>query len=204
MAIVNKAPSDTFQNLLKGAGMWALNFTPSAPPTLADEDILCTTSGGTSIKCTPVTKNLADGIDNLGENQYFEMKEIVGYTVEASFSTKTANNKMLKLGMGLANESGSKIVPKHGTLTKTDVQDLWFVTPQTDKKCFAACIKNAFSTGGLDMKTENNGTGTLNVTLTGMYSLETQDVVPLECYIIEDDTVMAAASTTTVKTEGNK
>ena len=88
--------------------------------------------------------------------------------------------------MGLTSTSGTKITPKHGMLTASDVKDLWLIVPQTDKKCFAACIKNAFSSGGLDLQTENNGTGSLNITLKGMYKMAGQDTVPLECYIIED------------------
>ena len=186
MAIVQQIPTDTFQNLAKGAGMLATTFTPSAPSTLEPTNILCATSGGVNLKCTPTMVDHADGIDNAPLNM-LELQEITDYTVEMSFTCKTVSITTLGLAMGLSATSENNITPNHGMLTAEDVQDLWLIIPQTDKKCFAACIKNAFSTGGLDLQTENNGTGSLNVTLKGMYKMEEQDVVPLECYVIEDE-----------------
>lgn len=185
MAIVKQIPETTFQELAKGAGMVATTFTPSAPGTLENENILCATSGGVSLKCTPTMVDHADGIDNAPLGM-LEMQEITDYAVEMSFTCKTVSITTLGIAMGLTSTSGTKIAPKHGMLTASDVKDLWLIVPQTDKKCFAACIKNAFSTGGLDLQTENNGTGSLNITLKGMYKMAGQDTVPLECYIIED------------------
>ena len=186
MAIVKQIPTDTFENLAKGAGMLATKFTPSAPGTLEPTNILCATSGGVNLKCTPTMVDHADGIDNAPLGM-LEMQEVTDYAVEMSFTCKTVSITTLGLAMGLSNEETTKITPKHGMLTATDVQDLWLIIPQTDKKCFAACIKNAFSTGGMDLQTENNGTGSLNITLKGMYKMAEQNVVPLECYVIEDE-----------------
>lgn len=185
MAIVKQIPTDTFENLAKGAGMLALNFTPSSPASLTAENILCATSGGNQLSCVPTIIDHAEGIDN-AKTGMLEMQEVTGYEVTLSFACKTVNMTMLGIAMGLSSTSGTKIAPKHGMLTATDVRDLWLIVPQTNKKCFAACIKNAFSTGGLDMQTENDGNGSLNITLKGMYKMAEQDTVPLECYVIED------------------
>lgn len=187
MAIVKQIPAETFNELAKGAGMITTTFTPSTPATLERKDILCATSGGVHITCVPTVKDNADGIDNAVLNM-LEFQEITDYTVEMSFTCKTVNITMLGIAMGLSTESSGKLTPKHGMLTTADVKDIWLVVPQTDKKCFAACVKNAFSTGGLDLQTENDGTGSLTVTLKGMYSIKAQDTVPLECYIIEEGT----------------
>lgn len=186
MAIVKQIPTETFNELAKGAGMLATTFTPNSPATLNPENILCATSGGVHVTCTPTLKDHADGIDN-AKTGMLEFQEVTDYAVEMSFACKTVNVTMLGIAMGLTSNSGTKIAPKHGMLTKSDVKDIWLIVPQTDKKCFAACVKNAFSTGGLDFQTENDGTGSLNITLKGMYSIEAQDTVPLECYIIEDE-----------------
>lgn len=186
MAIVKQIPAETFNELAKGAGMVATTFTPSTPGTLENENILCATSGGVNLKCTPTIKDHADGIDNAALNM-LELQEVTGYTVEMSFTCKTVSITTLGIAMGLSTTSGTKLTPKHGMLTASDVRDLWLIVPQTEKKCFAACVKNAFSTGGLDLQTENNGTGSLNVALKGMYKMAEQDVVPLECYVIEDE-----------------
>lgn len=187
MAIVNQIPTDTFENLAKGAGMLAKNFTPSAPATLEPTNILCATTGGVHITCAPTMVDHADGIDN-AKTGLLEMQEVTMYEVGMEFTTVSITTDMLKMAMGKATVEGTnKVLPKHGTLTSTDVQDLWYIVPQTDKKVFAACIKNAFSTGGLDFQSENEGNGQLSVSLKGMYKTESQDVVPLECYVITSE-----------------
>lgn len=183
--IVNQIPSDTFENLAKGAGMIATEFTPETPSSFDPANILCATSGGVKLSCAPTTKDHADGIDN-AKLGMLEMQEVTQYEVTMSTTCKTVSDATLGIAMGLTETSGSKMVPKHGMLTLENVRDLWYIVPQTDKKVFAACIKNAFSTGGLDFQSENEGNGSLNLTLRGMYTLSAQDTVPLECYVITE------------------
>lgn len=186
MAIVNQIPVDTFNNLAKGAGMLAKKFTPTAPSTLEAANILCATNGGVHITCVPTIVDHAEGIDN-AKTGLLEMQEVTMYEVTMEFTAVSVTPDMLKISIGKSETSGTKVLPKHGTLTADDVQDLWYVVPQTDKKVFAACIKNAFSTGGLDFQSENEGNGGLSISLKGMYKTESQDVVPLECYVIESE-----------------
>lgn len=186
MAIVNQIPVDTFNNLAKGAGMLAKKFTPTAPSTLEAANILCATNGGVHITCVPTIVDHAEGIDN-AKTGLLEMQEVTMYEVTMEFTAVSVTPDMLKMSIGKSEISGTKVLPKHGTLTADDVQDLWYVVPQTDKKVFAACIKNAFSAGGLDFQSENEGNGALSVSLKGMYKTESQDVVPLECYVIESE-----------------
>lgn len=186
MAIVNQIPTDTFENLAKGAGMLAKTFTPSAPATLEPTNILCATTGGVHITCVPTMVDHADGIDN-AKTGLLEMQEVTMYEVTMEFTAVSVTADMLKMAMGKAEISGTKVLPKHGTLTADDVTDLWYIVPQTDKKVFAACIKNAFSTGGLDFQSENEGNGQLSVSLKGMYTMDAQDTVPLECYVITSE-----------------
>lgn len=186
MAIVNQIPTDTFSNLAKGAGMLTKTFTPSAPATLDAEDVLCATNGGVHVTCVPTIVDHADGIDN-AKTGLLEMQEVTMYEATMEFTAVSINADMLKMAMGKAEISGEKVLPKHGTLTAEDVTDLWLVVPQTDKKVFAACLKNAFSTGGIDFQTENEGNGALSISLKGMYKSDAQDVVPLECYVITSE-----------------
>lgn len=187
MAIVNQIPTDTFENLAKGAGMLAKTFTPSAPATLEPENILCATTGGVHITCAPTTVDHADGIDN-AKLGMLEMQEVTTYEAGMEFTAVSVTADMLKMAIGKSAVEGTdKVLPKHGTLTADDVTDLWYIVPQTDKKVFAACIKNAFSTGGLDFQSENEGNGQLSVSLKGMYTMDAQDTVPLECYVITSE-----------------
>lgn len=186
MAIVNQIPTDTFENLAKGAGMILTTFTPESPSTIEPTNILCATSGGVKLGCVPTIVDHADGIDN-AKLGLLEMQEVTGYEVTMGFTSKTVSITTLGVAMGLTETSGNKIAPKHGMLTAEDVKDLWYVVPQTDKKIYAAVVKNAFSTGGLDFQSENDGNGSLNISLKGMYVMAEQDKVPLECYVITEE-----------------
>lgn len=186
MAIVNQIPTDTFSNLAKGSGMLTKTFTPSAPATLEAENVLCATNGGVHVTCVPTIVDHAEGIDN-AKTGLLEMQEVTMYEATMEFTAVSINTDMLKMAIGKVKAEDTKILPQHGTLTAEDVTDLWLVVPQTDKKVFAACIKNAFSTGGLDFQSENEGNGQLSVSLKGMYKTDSQDVVPLECYVIESE-----------------
>lgn len=186
MAIVKQIPADTFNNLAKGAGMLTKNFTPSAPASLEAEDVLCATNGGVHVTCVPTIVDHAEGIDN-AKTGLLEMQEVTMYESGMEFTAVYITPDMLKMAIGKAEESSGKIMPKHGMLTATDVQDLWLVVPQTEQKVFAAVLRNAFSTGGLDFQTENEGNGALSVSLKGMYKMDAQDTVPLECYVITSE-----------------
>lgn len=186
MAIVNQIPTDTFENLAKGAGMVTKTFTPESPATLEPTNILCATSGGVKLSCVPTIVDHADGIDN-AKLGLLEMQEVTMYEATMEFSAVSITDEMLKIAMGKAEISGTKILPKHGTLAKENVSDLWYIVPQTDKKIFAACLKNSFSTGGLSFQSNNEGNGSIEISLKGMYAMDSQDTPPLECYVITEE-----------------
>ncbi len=191
--IINQIPVDTFESLAKGAGMVLTQFDTTLATPFDQSHLLATTTGGVNIFLKPITKDHAEGIDNAKEGM-LELQEVTMYDAGMKFTTKTIKKETLSFALGFAGEevvsgdsvkSGTKIVPKHGMLSKSNVKEIWYVVPQTPTKVFSAVLKNAFSMDGLNFQSQNDGTGNLEISLKGMYSITAQDESPLECYVIE-------------------
>jgi hypothetical protein len=72
-------------------------------------------------------------------------------------------------------------------LKQSDFKDVWWVGDKANGGAYAIKLKNALSTGGLSIQSTKNGKGTNAMTLTGHFSLDNQDDVPMEIYDIEID-----------------
>ena len=68
-------------------------------------------------------------------------------------------------------------------LKDTDFADVWWVGDLSDGGLCAIRLINALSTGGMSLQTTKDGKGQISVTLGGHYSINNQDVVPMEFYV---------------------
>ena len=88
----------------------------------------------------------------------------------------------MALGAADIDASSGKITPrKH--LEDTDFADVWWVGDISDGGFVAICLRNALSTGGFSLQTTKNGKGQISVTLTGHFSIDDTDTVPMEFYV---------------------
>lgn len=186
MGKFSKIPKSTFDQLQIGAGVLLKGFDP-AEPALDDANIICATTGGVNAVCTPVFADLGTDIDNCPENTK-ELKEIIGYNCTLGFTSLSVTTETIRMSLGAADieaETG-KITPRH-KLKNEDFADVWWVGDRSDDGFAAVCLKNALSTGGFNMQTTKAGKGQMNVTLTGHYSIEAQDDVPMQYYVLDSE-----------------
>lgn len=184
MGKFSKIPETTFDELQVDAGVLVKGFNP-AEPTLDNANIICATTGGINPVCTPTFADWGADIDNCPENTK-ELKEITGYTCSLGFTALTVTAETIRMSLGAADieaETG-KIMPRH-ELKDEDFADVWWVGDISDGGFAAICLKNALSTGGFSLQTTKAGKGQVSVTLTGHYSIEAQDDVPMEFYVIK-------------------
>jgi len=184
----SKIPVDTFKELQLGAGILCTGFNV-ATGTITGQ--LGATNGGVQTSCVPTFMDNADGIDNASTN-VLESKEIDYYTCQLSGSFRTINATLLKKLLPAALETtvsgATKIMPST-TINTANFADIWFVGDYSDKHgasnggFIAICLKNALSTGGFSISTENKGKGTFAATFTAHTSVANPDVVPYEIYI---------------------
>lgn len=185
MGRFSKISETAFKEFQLEAGLILNNFNPESADNVKDSDIVCATTGGIQIGCKPTYTDYGSDIDNVPNNM-LELKEIDGWECTLGFTALSVTPSAIKLTLGAADVSGSKITPRAEKLN-TDAKDIWWVGDRADGGLVACCIKNALSTDGLSLKTTKNGKGQLSCTLTGHVSIKAQDVVPMEFYVMEGE-----------------
>ena len=183
MGKFTKVSQDTFKEIQLEAGLILNKFDPSGTAEVADADIVCATTGGIEIACKPTFTDYGEDIDNVPTNM-LEFKEVDGWDCSIAFTALNASAAAIKMALGAADIEGNKIVPRFD-MSKADVSDIWWVGERADGGFVACCLKNAMSTEGLTLKTTKKGKGQLSCTLMGHVSIEAQDVVPMEFYVME-------------------
>lgn len=179
-------PQNTFEGLQLDAGVLLNNFDPDQPDAPADEDIICATTGGINATCVPTFSDLGEDVDNCPANM-MELKHLDSWECKLSFTSIGTSPESIKLALGCADISGSKITPRRD-LKQTDFSDIWWVGDRADGGMVAICLKNALSTGGFEIQTTKGGKGQVSVELTGNVSLDDQNAVPMEFYSADHTT----------------
>lgn len=175
-------PENTFNALQLDAGVLLKRFNP-ANPTIADEDIICATTGGINPVCTPTFSDFGEDVDNVPNNM-MEFKHLDGWECTLSTTSLGTSPELIKMALGCADIDGSdssKIVPRMD-LKQTDFSDIWWVGDRADGGFVAIQLKNALSTGGFSLQTSKNGKGQIAITITGHVSINAQKDVPMVFY----------------------
>jgi len=188
MGIFTKVSSDAFESLQLDAGVLLSTFDPSNPyVTPTDAQIIATTTGGINPTCVPTYSDFGEDVDNIPNNM-MEFKHLDGWECSMAFSSIKFNAANTVWALGAADTTTlsngvKKIVPRRN-LSLSDFSDLWWVGDKANGGAFAVRLKNAISTGGLDIQSSKNGKGTNQMTITGHVSINSQNDMPMEFYDI--------------------
>lgn len=186
MGLFTKISQNAFEEMQLDAGMLLTSFDPATPAAPADADIICATTGGIEIACTPEYSDLAEDVDN-APNGLIEYKHLDSWTCTLGFTALGTSPAAIKLALGAADidvTDLSKVTPRRD-LNTSDARDIWWVGDRADGGFVAVKVKKALSTGGLSLKTEKNGKGQISCELTGHVSVANQDAMPMEFYSVE-------------------
>lgn len=188
MGIFTRIASDAMDALQLDAGVMLSSFDPAnpyVPPT--DGQIVATTTGGINPTCEPQYSDFGEDVDNVPNNM-MEFKHLDGWNCAMAFSSIKFNAANTVWALGAADKTTlangvEKIVPRRN-VNLTDFTDLWWVGDKANGGAYAVCLKNAISTGGLNIQSTKNGKGTNQMTITGHVSINAQDDMPMEFYDI--------------------
>jgi len=180
MGMFTKIPENAFNALQLDAGVLLNTFDPTDIKAPADADIICATTGGISVSCTPTYSDFAEDVDN-APNNLKEFKHLDGWECTMSTTSLGTSAELIQLALGAADISGTKITPRR-TLAQTDFSDLWWVGDRADGGMVAVRLINALSTGGFSLQTTKNGKGQISLELTGHVSIQDQNTMPMEFY----------------------
>lgn len=195
----DKVNPEIFKEIQVNAGVVMKEFDP-INPTLTTENIVCATTGGITVNCTPTFTDYGSDIDNVPDNT-MELKRIDGYTCEMSFTVLNMTEETVKMTLGATDTLDDGGIICRPTLDPADFKDFWYVGDLSDGGCIAVLLKNALSTAGFSLKTTKKGKGTVGVTLTGHVSISDPDVVPIKFYVIKGNAMGGTSTTTTATPE---
>lgn len=182
-----KIPESTFSQIQLNAGVLLKTFTPESAE-VSDENIIAATSGGNTFEAVPTYSDYGEDIDNCPVNVK-ELKKLDSWEVKMSGSMVTVSADSVKMLIGAADVSDTKIVPRNDVDAAKDFMDLWWVGDYSDKNgetnggFVAIHMLNALSTGGFKITAQNRGKGTFDYEFTAHYSMDAQDKVPFEVYV---------------------
>lgn len=185
MGMFTVIPQDTFEAMQLDAGVLLKTFNPAQPARPADADIICATTGGIEVTCSPEYSDLGEDVDNVPVNMK-ELKHLDSWTCSLGFTSLDTSAEGIRLALGAADitVANGKIVPRRD-LEQTDFSDVWWVGDKANGGFVAVQLKNALSTEGFSLQTTKNGKGQTDCTLTGHVSIDAQDTMPMEFYSID-------------------
>lgn len=180
--------NDAFDALQVDAGVILTNFDPLNPYEVpASEDILATTTGGVNPTCAPTYSDYGEDVDNVPNNM-MEFKHLDGWEAKMSFSSIKFNAANTKWALGAADtellSNGVTMVKPRRDVALSDFKDIWWVGDKANGGAYAINLKNALSTGGLNIQSSKNGKGTNQIEVTGHVSIDAQDEMPMVIYDI--------------------
>lgn len=188
MGVFTRISSDAFDELQLDAGVLLTTYDPTSPFTEpTDAQIIATTSGGINVVCAPTFSDFAEDVDN-APNNMMEFKHLDSWECTMSFTSLKYNTSFAKLALGAADVSGNKVTPRRDLKLTDFTDEVWWVGDKADGGAAAICLKNALSTGGFSLQTSKNAKGTIAATLTGHFSVDAQNDVPMEFYDIPKPT----------------
>ena len=188
MGKYTKIPQDAFNALQLDAGVILTNFDPTDPQEPADQDILCATTGGITVSCTPTYSDLGADVDNVPANM-MELMHLDSWECTLSTTSLGTSLELLRWALGSADitAADSKVKPRKD-LCQTDFQTIWWVGDRADGGVVAVKLLNGLSTGGMSLQTSKNGKGQTSITITGHISINAQNDMPMEFYSIDPST----------------
>ena len=177
-----KVSQDAFNEFQVDAGVLLRTFDVESP-TLADENIICATTGGINPVCTASYSDWGEDVDNCPNNM-MELMDLEGWECTLGFTALNTTPEVIRMALGAADIDvpSGKITPRRD-LKDTDFADIWWVGDRTDGGLVAIRLINALSTSGFSLQTTKNGKGQIAVTLSGHVSIKARDVVPMEFYV---------------------
>ena len=185
MGKFTRIPADTFSQIQTDAGILLYKFDPTHPEDVAEEDIICPTTGGITAAAEPTYSDMGEDVDNCPAN-LLELKHLDSWNCHIDFTSLGTTPKSIRLALGAADVDGENpthIIPRN-SLKTSDAADIWWVGDRADGGFVAVCLKRALSTSGFSLQTTKSGKGNTSVTLTGHVSVATQNEVPMEFYSI--------------------
>lgn len=177
---------DAFKKIQVEAGVIVSDFNP-ANPILDRSKILFTTSGGVNPILKYNYKDYFEDIDNV-PNNCMEGKKVDSIDCSITGTSLDYSASKVKMLIGPADidqSDNTRITPRSELQISDFISSLWWIGDMADGGFVCCQLLNVLSTDGLSLKTTKKGKGQTAFTLTGHFSMNAIDTVPMIFYVVE-------------------
>jgi hypothetical protein len=186
----SQLPADVFKHVQMNAGVMLSEFDPTVG-TVDRDKIIGATSGGNTFEAKPNFTDFGDDIDNCPKNTK-QLKKIDSVEVTMSGDMVAADTDAFKMLMASATVTTTggvtKLTPTM-ELVDADFKDIWMVGDYSDVNTgadagfLAIHLKDALSTGGFKLKTDDKKKGTFSYEFTAHTDLVNPEALPYDIYV---------------------
>lgn len=186
-------PADTFRKLQINAGMLASAFDKTTA-TIKESDKLGATTGGINFTTSPEFSDFGEDIDNCPKNMK-ELKRLDSVEPKLAGTFVTIDTTACKRLIGACDidtNDPTRLVPRRDLLPD-DFQDLYWAGDYgaTDGSYILIHLMNALNTAGFQLQSTDKAKGRFAFEFTGHFSMDAQDTVPYEIFIVNKETEVA-------------
>ena len=183
-----KLPENVFKKIGINAGVLLDTFDPSTP-TVNKANIIGATTGTVTFNATPSFTDFGEDINNCPKNTK-ELMKLDDWDIKLSGTFISADTPASQRLIALAAVASNKITPRTTVDILNDFKDLWFVFDYGDINTgntpglYAIHMKDTISSGGFQVETDDKAKAKWPFEFTAHYSIDEEDDVPFEVYII--------------------
>lgn len=174
---------DAFSKFAVDSGLLLKSFDVTGEQEVLDSDIVCATTGNVTATCVPTYSDLGEDVNNC-PNGMKELKHLDYWKATLGFTALEISEDVLKVALGAADVSDGKVAPRM-ELKSEDFADYWLVVDLLGGGTAAVHMMNGLSSEGFSATFAKNSKTQLSVTLEGHVSINDQDTVPMEFYLLE-------------------
>lgn len=179
----NAITLEDFAAMQFDSGFIVKDFDPDTFTVPTHDDIVDVTTGNIGFTLTPTLVDLGSDVNNL-HGVHKELQYLSQWSGgQLTYTSLKFSAESYKRNLGAADISGNKVKPRM-YLDNADFENIAWVGKLVGGGLAAIVLKNAMSTGGVNITTSKDGKGTSSVTMTGFMSIENQEDVPAEFYAI--------------------
>lgn len=182
----SKLPAALCRKVGINAGVLLAAFDPETGAAARD-DIIGATTGPVAFSATPRLVDYGAGVNNCPRNAR-ELMGVADWEVRLSGTLICADTPATRRLMALADSDAEAVRPRMAPDQEADFPDLWYVFDYGgsgltgDPGRYAIRMKNALSTGGFRVQTEDREKARWPFEFTACFSLE-DDAPPFEIYV---------------------
>ena len=190
-----------FDEMQFDSGFICKNFDPSTFEIPDEDDIIDVTSGNISFTLTPTIVDLGSDV-NGSHGVYKELQYLSSWSgAQLTYTSLKFSTAAFKRNLGAAVVSGTKVSPRL-YLDNSDFENIAWVGKLVSGGFAAIVLKNALSTGGINITSSKDGKGTNSVTMTGFMSISDENSVPAEFYAVPGLSVELSKHRATIAVNG--